>query len=134
MATEYSNEAIGRLRADGFDARQGNLADAGLPDESVDLVWVSHVIEHLPDPPVFLATVRRLLKPGGHVVALLPSLASMRARVGLSDWHLVNPPGHLWSFKPKTLAMVLERNGFEVVYSREIHVICEMVLVARKKP
>lgn len=36
-----------------------------LPSDSVDLVMSSQVLEHVPDPQVYLAECRRVLKPGG---------------------------------------------------------------------
>lgn len=134
IATELAETSVNTLRREGFDARLGNLDEVNIADHSVDVVWASHVMEHVPDVEGFLASVRRVLKPGGHLAALTPSAESLRARLKLSDWHFVNPPGHLWGFRPATLRMILERNGFDVVLTREIHVVCEMACIARVRP
>ncbi|MBC8144843.1 MAG: class I SAM-dependent methyltransferase [bacterium] len=131
IATELAEDSIASLRREGFDARLGNLDEVGIADHSVDVVWASHVMEHVPDVEAFLSSVRRVLKPSGHLAALLPSEGSLRARLKLSTWHLVNPPGHLWAFRPATFRKVLEGNGFDVKLTREIHVVCEMVCIAR---
>ena len=134
MATEYSAEALAILKAEGIPAVAGTLDELGLPDGSVDVVWASHVIEHLPDPESFFASVRRVLKPGGVLVALVPSQTSLRARLNLTDWHHVNPPGHLWSFNPDTFHKTLLTAGFELVHLEVEHLICEMVCIVRRKP
>lgn len=131
VATELAEVAVETLKHDGFDARLGNIDEAGLADHSVDVVWVSHVLEHVPDIQQFLASVRRMLKTGGYFAVLLPSEESLRARLRTSTWHFVNPPGHLWGFRRATIRKVLERNGFSVELTREIHVVCEMVCIAR---
>jgi SAM-dependent methyltransferase len=134
IATELAESSVDTLRREGFDARLGNLDEVGIADASVDVVWASHVMEHLPDVEGFLASVRRVLKPGGHIAALVPSEESLRARLKLSSWHFVNPPGHVWAFRPSTLRMILQRNGFDVMLTREIHVVCEMACIARLRP
>lgn len=131
IATELAEDSVAELQSEGFDARLGNIDEVGIPDRSVDVVWASHVIEHVPDVEEFLASIRSVLKPGGVLAALLPSEQSLRARLKLSTWHFVNPPGHLWGFRPSTFRMLLERNGFEVLLTREIHVVCEMACIAR---
>jgi SAM-dependent methyltransferase len=133
MATEYSAEALQILKADGVHAVAGTLDELGLADESVDAVWASHVIEHLPDPESFFASVRRVLKPDGVLVALVPTQTSMRARLNLTNWHHVNPPGHLWSFNPETFRKTLQTAGFELLHIEVEHLICEMVCVVRKR-
>ncbi len=49
-------------------------ADGGLPLEhgSVDLVWCSEVLEHVPDALGLLQDVRRVLRPHGRLVLTTP--------------------------------------------------------------
>jgi SAM-dependent methyltransferase len=45
------------------------------PDASFDVVFSSHVLEHVRDVPSLLAETRRVLKPGGYAVHSMPSSA-----------------------------------------------------------
>jgi len=43
-----------------------------IPDGSLDFVHSSHCLEHMVDPHVALSHWLRILKPGGHMVCLVP--------------------------------------------------------------
>lgn len=45
---------------------------AGVPDASYDFVHSSHCLEHMRDPVEALANWWRLVKPGGHLIVLVP--------------------------------------------------------------
>jgi len=59
-------------------------------DDSIDLVFSYHTLEHVPDYLFALSEIHRVLKHGGFFLAGLPY-------VTLSEYHLVNPY-HLHNF------------------------------------
>ena len=130
-ATEYSDEAIALLHQAGIAAYQGSIDSVAIPHHSIDLIFASHLVEHLPDLGKFLRRVRELLKPNGTVIFLVPSRGSLRAKLGLTNWHVVNPLGHLWSFDRSSMTNVLRNSGFDVLETFEFHVICELMVVAK---
>lgn len=134
IGTDYSVHNVEALQAEGFDARVGMIDDVGLGPGSVDVVWASHVMEHMRDPVEFLESVRRVLKPGGRLVAITPSSKTLRARTGTSNWHLVNPPGHLWGFNPGNFRSIIEQNDFSVERLFQSIPVCEMIAIARPHP
>lgn len=44
----------------------------GVPDDSYEVVHASHILEHLDDPITALRNWWRILKPGGHLIVLVP--------------------------------------------------------------
>lgn len=50
----------------------GRWEENPLLEKQYDLFLCSHVLEHLPDPPAFLRTVQRCLKPTGIFLGLVP--------------------------------------------------------------
>lgn len=69
-----------------------------------DLVTMSHVLEHLPDPVASLRLVRGLLAPGGELFVEVPSLYRS----------LAYEPAHLLAFTSRSLASTLGSAGFAV--------------------
>lgn len=57
-----------RERAVVTGALAGDAADIPVDDASVDAVWISTVIHHIPDLPVAAREIRRVLKPGAPVL------------------------------------------------------------------
>jgi SAM-dependent methyltransferase len=49
-----------------------DIVASGLPDGSFDLVLCSEVIEHIPDPAGALASIHRILRPGGRLLLSTP--------------------------------------------------------------
>ena len=49
-----------------------DLCAMGYPDESFDWLICSHVLEHVPDDVAAMAEIRRVLRPGGRAVLLVP--------------------------------------------------------------
>jgi len=50
--------------------RVDDITDLSFPNDCFDLVFVSAVLEHLPDPVVALKEIRRVLKPGAVTVII----------------------------------------------------------------
>jgi SAM-dependent methyltransferase len=82
-----------------------------LPDESVDTVFTSNFFEHLPSKPALMATLaecRRVTRPGGLLVVLMPNIRYLPGRYwDYLDHHL--PLTHL------SVTEALELSGYDVV-------------------
>ena len=72
-AAEYS------VREFGLDVFRGLLEDAPIPDASIDLALADNVLEHTLRPLDVLRRLERLLKPGGHLIVIVPAYVNSPA-------------------------------------------------------
>ncbi|RPJ09605.1 MAG: class I SAM-dependent methyltransferase [Spirochaetaceae bacterium] len=110
ICPESANYGISKR---GVNISIGTLDEAKYPDESFSLVHFSHLIEHVPDPVLFLLEVKRILKPQGQVVITTPNIAGFQARLFGKKWRSAIRD-HLFLFSKKTLAALLLTLGFRV--------------------
>ncbi|MCX6248678.1 MAG: class I SAM-dependent methyltransferase [Bacteroidetes bacterium] len=47
-----------------------------LPDNSVDIIYSFHLLEHLPDLGFFMSEIFRVLKPGGKTIGTVPHFSN----------------------------------------------------------
>jgi SAM-dependent methyltransferase len=69
--------ARARQRAPDADLMVADVTDHPAADESVDLIFFNHVIEHVPDDAAALREVRRILRPGGICLLGTPNEGAM---------------------------------------------------------
>ncbi len=93
-----------------------------LPARSFDAVVFNDVLEHMADPGAALGKVRRLLAPGGVVVASVPNvlhLSVLKRLLWDRDWryeaHGVLDATHLRFFTRRSLVRLFEGCGYRVM-------------------
>lgn len=111
---DVSDAAFGPGRAAGLDLRPA-AADGVDVEEPPALVLMSHVIEHLSDPPRELAAARRMLAGGGHLFVEVPGLR----REGLDDLLSFFMTEHNFSFDLAGLHGLMAASGFAPVAGDE---------------
>lgn len=107
----------------GVELERAGIDDASVPEASVDVVTLWHVLEHVEDPAATLATLRGWLRPGGVLLVGVPNLDSWQARIGGPRWWHLDLPRHRTHFTATGLRVLLRREGFAV--AREQHLLLE---------
>ena len=106
--------AAGIAREKGLKVRGGDLPSAMFADNCFDAIAMSHVVEHVHDPIALLAECRRILKPGGTLVAITPNAESWGHRTFRATWYALDPPRHLMLFRAANFRLVFERAGLSI--------------------
>jgi SAM-dependent methyltransferase len=106
---DISREAVSYARrlalhkgvAQRADFGAGNITHLPYPDESLNLIIASEIIEHMPEPELVVSEIRRVLKPGGQLILTMP-LES-------------HTPGHIHTLSnQEDLRILCERAGLKV--------------------
>lgn len=117
--TDISEHAIGECRKRGYRAETGSLDRLPFGEGEFDLVVMKHVLEHTPDPVQALAEVRRVSRPDGLVMIMVPSLRYWKAWLLRKSYRYFRPDDlgrqHYFYCTPSTLRRLLERAGYEVI-------------------
>jgi SAM-dependent methyltransferase len=84
---------------------------ASIPDDGMDIAVCHHTLEHTLQPAEVLHEIKRLLKPGGHLLLFVPYEKERRYQ----HYHPDEPNHHLYSWNVQTLGNLVVETGFEWV-------------------
>ena len=117
LSQAIAQEAIQSLGAD--RVYNGFLDDAvearGWQDHSFDLVTIWDVIEHVPEPQGLLASIKKMIKPGGKLLLETQNVNSKLANKLGKRWHHYKHDEHLYHFNPDTISRLLTDCGYKVL-------------------
>lgn len=85
-----------------------------IPDASVDVMTLWHVLEHVHGLQEFGRQLRRIVKPNGVIIIAVPNAEALDARMYASHWHAYELPRHLYHFSRRTLAQFAEQSGLRI--------------------
>jgi 2-polyprenyl-3-methyl-5-hydroxy-6-metoxy-1,4-benzoquinol methylase len=111
-AMDYAKDILG------LTIHPGPLEKTNFPDNHFDVITGFYVIEHLPNPIVFLKECYRILKPGGLLLLRYPHTTPIKNLLklfGIKN-HLYDLPAHLSDFSPRMIQRCLEKMGFGKCY------------------
>ena len=85
-----------------------------LEDNSVDVITMWHVLEHVYDLQSDIKEMKRILKPGGVMFVAVPNMASYDAEYYKEFWAAYDVPRHLYHFKKKDIDKLFCINDFKM--------------------
>jgi 2-polyprenyl-3-methyl-5-hydroxy-6-metoxy-1,4-benzoquinol methylase len=91
----------------GIHVRPGTWETADISRESIDIITLHHVLEHIQYPLSALIQLHEWLKPGGHLMIDVPDMESLR-HAPSTQFHYA----HIYNFNHATLKAVAHKAGF----------------------
>jgi SAM-dependent methyltransferase len=90
------------------------IEEAALDENSVDVVLMMHVIEHVPDPFGTFKEVYRVLRPGGYFILETPRYDTLMFKLLGKRERSLSCDGHIYFFTSDTLKNMATNAGFKV--------------------
>ena len=107
----------------GAEFIKGSAYSLPFPDESIDLIVCSEVLEHLHEYNDAVVEIHRVLKPGGKFYASVPATWPEKICWKLSKEYQNQPGGHLRIFSQSGLISEIKESGFKFLSSEKFHSI-----------
>jgi SAM-dependent methyltransferase len=115
-----------------FGKKQGLRIEAGdyrdlqrkFGDKHFDVVFMMHVLEHIPRPSDALGAIIDMISPGGLLIIRVPDQDSLPSRIkrvirlfGIKtqEWGFVQPPIHLHGYSIRTFKALAKAHQLEIV-------------------
>jgi len=91
------------------------LKDCQFVDQYFDVITLNHVLEHMLDPNEELRNIHRILKDDGVLLLSTPNIDSLQFKISKEKWFGIDSPRHLNIYSPKTVKLILNKNGFRIL-------------------
>jgi 2-polyprenyl-3-methyl-5-hydroxy-6-metoxy-1,4-benzoquinol methylase len=110
---DMSPDAAKQAGAGGHKVLCGLFEELALPQNYYDIVYASHIIEHVADPVGFAQKAHSVLRPGGVFFLETMNIDSVDARLFKEvHWGGYHVPRHWHFFNRDTLVALSEKTGF----------------------
>lgn len=86
--------------------------------DSFDLITMTQVIEHIPNPKDLLVAIHKILKNTGTIYITTPNAGSHIALKYGIDWRGLECPRHVCLYNPNSLKQLLMSTGYEIEICR----------------
>ncbi|MBN1295659.1 class I SAM-dependent methyltransferase [bacterium] len=106
-------EMTAYLAGKGYDVYTGTTETVSVPEGRFQFVSLLHVIEHVLSPEALLRFARHSLSVGGWLFVVTPCCMTPPAVYAGRDWF--DDMTHLHFFDRKSLSILIERTGFEIM-------------------
>lgn len=139
--TDFGESAIRFAKEKlGLNAFHGDLSDIAFPDEHFDYVHVNNVLEHVPNPVPLLKECHRIVKRDGIFYLSVPNgFVDSKDLIDFYNEEKIparSKQGHIFFFQEKTLRILFETIGFDIVKAETYSVkrgLRSIGLLPRKK-
>lgn len=85
-----------------------------IKNQKFDVIFMSHVFEHIQNPKRVIKHLANLLDDNGRVVILVPNINSVNHRLFGKNWMPLEVPRHYFHYSPKSMKYLANSAGLSV--------------------
>lgn len=85
-----------------------------IESQSLDVITMWHVLEHVPNLEDQIAELKRMIKPNGTIIIAVPNFKSFDARYYGKFWAAYDVPIHLWHFSKTAIQKLFAQQELEL--------------------
>ncbi len=86
-----------------------------IENQSLDVITMWHVFEHVPNLEHQMSELKRLIKPNGTIIIAVPNFNSFDANYYGKYWAAFDVPIHLWHFSKTAIQKLFSKHDLELV-------------------
>jgi 2-polyprenyl-3-methyl-5-hydroxy-6-metoxy-1,4-benzoquinol methylase len=132
FGVDFDARAVEAANRQGLNVRLGGMEELDPALDQFDVITLSHVIEHVPQPVMMLQRCYELLRPGGGVWIETPNISSQGHRLFGKNWRGLEPPRHLVLFTLESMKGALKTAGFSGIEPQPYRPLCRSLFAASK--
>lgn len=87
---------------------------SNIADNSIDVVTMWHVLEHVPDLEHQISELKRIIKPNGSIIIAVPNFNSYDANHYKEYWAAFDVPIHLWHFSKTAIQKLFNEKNLSL--------------------
>lgn len=112
---EFNNKAVEHLRSIGLEIFDKPLESNIYKKNSIDVVAIWEVLEHINGPNIFLNEISSILRKNGLLFICVPNINSLVTRILHERSQTFGGSTHVNFFSIETLGKLCERHGFKIL-------------------
>lgn len=114
LGLDYEEEQVEQMKREGYHVVAADATDFSLSQE-FDAIVAGELIEHVPNPGLFLACARKHLVSNGTLILTTPNANNLVYFLeNLILGREIDNPDHVALYSPTTITLLLKKCGFRV--------------------
>lgn len=112
---ELDGDAVKYCQSKGLDVKQSSMEDfLATSKQKYDVIFMSHVLEHIADPRAGLDLLKNHLTKNGKLIVVVPNSHARSAKLFGKYWGYWQVPVHIHHFNQPSIRRLFDGTGYKI--------------------
>lgn len=116
---ELNNIAVAECEKNSLKVYNSTLEKVDFKNNLYDVIYLSHLIEHVNNPEEILFLIHKILANNGHLYIKTPNRNSLGRKIFKRFWYANDIPRHLILYSKNSFELLSKKLGFEIIGYKE---------------